>query len=107
MAQNQPPQGAKQQQVQIKISDEVLKGVYSNMAQISHTQEEFVLDFMNLYFSQQPPQGIIASRVIVSPAHMKRIATALQENIKKYEEKFGAIPENNPNPENNFGFRTE
>lgn len=107
MAQQIQPQGVKQQQVQIKISDEVLKGIYSNMAQISHSQEEFVLDFMNLYFSQQPPQGVIGSRVIVSPSHMKRIAAAIQENIKRYEEKFGAIPESNNPQENNIGFRTE
>jgi hypothetical protein len=105
METNQP--SAPQQQIQIKISDDILKGVYSNMAQISHVQEEFILDFMNVFFSQQPPQGVITSRVIVSPAHMKRIANAMQENIKRYEEKFGKIPENNNPQENNFGFRTE
>lgn len=107
MAQQIQPQGTQQQQIQIKISDELLKGVYSNMAQISHAQEEFVLDFMNVFFSQQPPQGVISSRVIVSPAHMKRIAAAIQENIKRYEEKFGVIPESSNTQENNFGFRTE
>jgi hypothetical protein len=99
-------QAASQQQVQIKISDETMKGVYSNMAQVSHVQEEFILDFMNVFFSQQPPQGVIASRVIISPAHMKRLAAAMQENIKRYEDKFGVIPANNNPQENNFGFRT-
>lgn len=75
------------------------------MAQISHAQEEFVLDFMNILFAQR--QGAVTSRVIVSPTHMKRIVAAMQENIKRYEEKFGAIPENANAEQNNFGFRTE
>ncbi len=58
------------QQIQIKVADEILPGKYSNMAQIVHTKDEFVLDFMNVL----PPQGIITSRVIVSPVHMKRLA---------------------------------
>ncbi len=103
--QNNPVPAAAQQQIQIKISDEVLQGVYSNMAQISHVQEEFILDFMNILFAQR--QGVVSSRVIVSPAHMKRIAAAIQENIKRYEEKFGAIPEHAESDHSNFGFRTE
>jgi hypothetical protein len=97
--QNVPPQGG---QIQVKITDEILKGVYSNMLQASHNKEEFVLDFMNIL----PPSGIINSRVIVSPGHMKRILTALQENVKRYEEQFGKIDEG-PGPGQNFGFRTE
>ncbi len=89
-------------QIQVKVSDEVLKGVYANMVQVSHGQEEFVLDFMNVF----PPQGIIASRVIVSPGHMKRLIAAMQENIKRYEGQFGQIAETS-NPQPNFGFRTE
>jgi hypothetical protein len=82
---DQPAQAG--QQLQVKASDEALKGTYANMAQISHTQEEFVLDFMNIY----PPQGILVSRVIVNPSHMKRIIAALQENLKRYESQFGGI----------------
>ncbi len=78
-----PPSG----QVQIKIDDQVLKGVYANALQIGHTKEEFVLDFMNLL----PPQGIAVARVLLSPGHMKRILAALEDNIKKYEEQFGKI----------------
>lgn len=105
MTQNQQPAGTPEQQIQIKITDELLPGAYSNMAQISHNQEEFILDFMNIFFAQK--QGVVSSRVIVSPAHMKRITAAMQENLKRYEEKFGNIPENNNPQENNFGFRTE
>lgn len=95
-------QTASSQQIQVKASDEALKGVYSNMAQIGHTQEEFVLDFMNLF----PPAGVLSARVIVSPAHVKRITQALAENIKKYEEQFGSIKVGSV-PEHKIGFRTE
>lgn len=91
-----------QQQIQIKATDEALKGVYSNMAQIVHTPEEFVLDFMNI----MPPAGNLVSRVLVSPAHAKRLAQALTENVKKFEDQFGAI-KNSESPDHKIGFRTE
>ncbi len=80
--------------INIKINDEVLKGVYSNTMQVLHTKEEFVMDFMDVF----PPNGIVAARVITSPGHMKRIARALQENLAKYEAKFGAIEESKAPP---------
>ncbi len=90
------------QQMQVKITDEVLKGVYSNLVQVAHTKEEFVLDFM----SMMPPQGIVNARVYLAPAHVKRLATALHDNVKKYEEQFGKIEEGgNTTPE--IGFKTE
>jgi len=94
MEQNQTPQ-----QLQIKARDEEMKGVYSNLMQIVHTKEEFVFDF----FLNAPPQGILASRVIISPGHAKRIAAALAENVKKYEEKFGPIT-GSELPEEKIGF---
>lgn len=66
-------QQTKPQQIQIKAQDEDLKGKYSNLMQITHTQEEFVLDF----FLVIPPQGTLASRVILSPGHLKRMIKAL------------------------------
>jgi len=76
-----------QQQIQIKAADKDLKGVYSNLMQISHTQEEFILDF----FTITPPVGVLASRVIMSPGHLKRMIGALQENLGRYEQQFGAV----------------
>lgn len=78
---------AEGQQIQIKVEDSVLKGVYANGAQVVHTPEEFILDFMNVF----PPAGMMVARVIVSPAHMKRIVAALQENLQRFEAQFGAI----------------
>ncbi|MDZ4229803.1 MAG: DUF3467 domain-containing protein [Candidatus Veblenbacteria bacterium] len=77
------------QQIQVKITDDVLKGVYANMAQIAHSKEEFVVDFLNL----MPPQGVVSARVYLSPAHTKRLAAALADNVKKYEDQFGKIDE--------------
>ena len=79
----------KPQEIKIKISDDVLKGVYSNNVMISHTREEFLLDFMNIF----PPEGIVNARVIMSPGHIKRLINALTDNVNKYEAKFGSIPE--------------
>ena len=87
------------QQLQIKVKDEDLKGAYSNMMQIVHTKEEFFFDF----FLNAMPQGMLASRVIVSPSHAKRIALALAENVKKYEEKFGPIMQSEV-PDEKIGF---
>ena len=96
------PQGQPGQQMQVKVTDEMLRGVYANMAQIAHTPEEFILDFMNLF----PPTGTVTARVILSPQHVKRIAAALQENIKRYEDQFGVIKAGS-DQQPHIGFRTE
>jgi hypothetical protein len=73
--------------IQIKAQDEVLAGKYANIAQVSHTKEEFVLDFMSVF----PPQGTLNSRVIMSPGHFKRMILAMQDNLQKYETQFGSV----------------
>jgi hypothetical protein len=73
----------------VKIDDEELKGRYSNLLRITHTREEFILDFINLV----PPQGIVTARIITSPGHLKRILRALAANLERYEETYGTIPE--------------
>lgn len=90
------------QQLQIKASDDLLKGAYANMAQISHGAEEFILDFANM----MPPTGQLVARVIISPSHAKRLVQALNDNIKKYEEKFGTISLAVV-PDQKMGFKTE
>ena len=77
------------QQIQVKAEDRVLQGVYANIAQIIHTKEEFVLDFMNVF----PPTGTLNARVVISPGHFKRMISAMQENLKRYESQFGKIAE--------------
>ena len=87
-------------QIQIKASDEKLKGEYANVMQVLHTKEEFVLDFLTVF----PPTGALNSRVIVSPSHFKRMVAAMQENLKKYEDQFGKI-EPSEAPNNTIGFQ--
>lgn len=88
-----------EQQIQLKASDETLRGRYANAVQISHTKEEVVFDFLSL----MPPQGQLVSRMIVSPGHAKRFLTALQDNLGKYEKQFGALSAE-PAPPQDFGF---
>jgi hypothetical protein len=90
------------QQIQIKATDEKLAGVYANMMQVSHTKEEFVLDFVNIL----PPSGQLVARILVSPAHAKRIMLALQDNIQRYETQFEKI-EGATTDKPGFGFKTE
>ena len=77
------------QAVNVKISDEELKGRYSNLLRIAHTREEFILDFINLV----PPQAVVSARIVTSPGHLKRIIQALHANLKRYEENHGEIQE--------------
>lgn len=75
-----------QKQIQIKAKDEDLKGVYSNLMIVSHTKEEFCLDFINNF---NPP--VLTARVLMSPGHFKRMIQAMETNMKKYEEQFGSV----------------
>ena len=75
------------QEVKINFPPELQGGVYSNNMVVSHTKEEFILDFLMV----APPAGAVTARVVVSPGHMKRILSALQDNISKYEKNFGTI----------------
>jgi len=80
----QPQQGSR-----IRLPEELQGGVYANNMQVGHTQEEFIIDFLMM----APPAGVVTSRVIISPRHMKRIISALQTNMKRYEDKFGLVEE--------------
>ncbi len=88
-------EGKKPHEVGIKITDEILRGVYANNMVVAHSKEEFFVDFINAI----PPQGIVTARVIISPGHMKRIIRALSDNMNRYEAKFGEIAEA-PEPTN-------
>ncbi len=73
----------------VKIADDDLKGRYANLVRITHTREEFILDFINMV----PPQGAVTARVITSPGHLKRLIRALSGNLELYEKNFGSIIE--------------
>jgi hypothetical protein len=73
--------------IKVRLPNEVKGGVYANSLSIVHTPEEFILDFLMV----SPPEGVVTARVIVSPGHVKRIFSALQDNIAKYEKNYGMI----------------
>jgi hypothetical protein len=85
-----------QHQISIQIDAQSATGVYSNLMMISHRKEEFILDFLFVQ-PQRTAQGQavanLRSRVITTPEHMKRILKAIEENISRYEQSFGAIHE--------------
>ena len=78
-----------EQQIQIQIDEQTSKGAYANLAVLSHSENEFVVDFVFIH----PPLGKVVSRIITSPSHAKMLMKALAENISQYEKKFGVIPE--------------
>ena len=80
---------ATHQQVQVVFPDNIKGGVYSNYMVVRHTKEEFVLDFIMVV----PPAGSVTARVVISPGHMKRMISALKENMGKYESNFGKVAE--------------
>jgi len=91
-----------QREFKIDFPASLKGGVYCNNMMVTHTKEEFIMDFMVL----TPPVGTITSRVIMSPGHMKRTISALQDNLKKYEERFGKIQEAAEPTKEKFGFHT-
>ena len=76
-------------QIQIELSDEVAQGTYSNLAIISHSTSEFVVDFVRIMPGIQ--QAKVKSRIILTPEHAKRLLFAMKENIDKFEKTFGTI----------------
>ena len=75
--------------IQLQIDDAVAQGTYANLVLINHSENEFVLDFA--YIQPANPMARVRARVISSPRHTKRLLAALQKNVERYEERFGAI----------------
>ncbi|MFP4059579.1 MAG: DUF3467 domain-containing protein [Bacteroidota bacterium] len=76
-------------QIQIELKEDVAQGVYSNLAVITHSSSEFVLDFVRIMPGL--PKAQVKSRVILTPEHAKRLLTALKDNIAKFENIHGEI----------------
>lgn len=87
---------AEQKELKINITPEKAQGVFANLALISHTPTEFVLDFAQIMPGIQ--QANVVSRVIVTPDQAKKLLAALQNNIAQYEKKFGPIQPIGPVP---------
>lgn len=87
-----------QNQLNIELPQEVAHGIYSNLVIISHSNSEFVFDFVQIL--PGTPKAEVRSRIIMTPYHAKRLMFALEDNIDKFEDTFGDIPV--PDMDNNL-----
>lgn len=93
-------------QINIELSEEVAEGTYANLVMIAHSPEEFILDFIRVMPGL--PKAGVKSRIIITPAHSKRLLRALGENIARYEMAHGEINEHTPPGQGiQFGFPGE
>ena len=92
----------KQDKLNIELTEEIAEGIYSNLAIISHSNSEFVLDFIKVMPGL--PKAKVKSRIMMTPQHAKRLMRALQDNINKFEAQFGQVKEmEGPSFPMNFG----
>lgn len=76
-------------QISIELTEEVAEGIYSNLAIITHSSSEFIVDFINIM--PGTPKSKVKARIILTPEHAKRLNSALIDNIQKYESMHGEI----------------
>lgn len=94
----------KKNQINIELSEEIAQGIYSNLAIITHSNSEFVLDFVRLM--PGIPKAKVQSRIVLTPEHAKRLMFALKDNVEKFEQANGKIKNlesNHPVIPMNFG----
>jgi len=94
-------------QIQIELPEEISEGIYANFAVISHSPSEFVLDFSRMV--PGTPKAKVQARLIMTPINSKMLLKALEDNVKKFESKFGEIklPEKTPQAKGPIGFSGE
>jgi hypothetical protein len=80
---------APQIQIQIEIDPATANGAFVNMALVNHTETEFTLDL--IYVQPQAPKATVRARAITTPKHMKRLLLAIQDNLARYEARFGPV----------------
>ncbi|MBR4772766.1 MAG: DUF3467 domain-containing protein [Bacteroidales bacterium] len=76
-------------EINIELSPEIAQGIYTNLAIITHSHSEFIMDYVQMMPGVPKPK--VVSRVIMAPEHAKRLLKALQDNIAKYEQEHGEI----------------
>lgn len=82
-------------QINIELPEEIADGIYSNLAVITHSNSEFVVDFIKIMPGM--PKAKVKSRIVLTPQHAKRFAKALLDNLMKYEAANGEIAESAQN----------
>lgn len=85
----------KKNQLNIELKEDVADGIYSNLAIITHSNAEFVADFIRVMPGM--PKARVKARIVLTPQHAKRLMRALQDNIQKYEAVHGPISDSKPN----------
>ena len=91
------------QQLQIELGEKEAEGIYSNLAIITHSPAEFIIDFTRV--TPGVPRARVLSRIIMTPTHMKLLMGAMRENMERYENQFGEVRVDGQN-DHPFGFRT-
>ena len=91
----------KQFGIDLELSAEVAQGHYSNLAIISHSSSEFIVDFATVLPGVEKAR--VKSRIILTPEHAKRLLRSLQENIVRYESAMGKIEIPSPQPHSDSG----
>jgi len=91
-------------QLNIELDEQTGQGTYANLAVITHSSSEFILDFVRVMPGM--PKSKVQSRIILTPEHAKRLLFALQDNIQKYESNFGQIQVQSSKIPMNFGGNT-
>ena len=81
-------------QLNIELTEDVAEGVYSNLAIITHSNAEFVFDFIRVM--PGVPKAKVKSRIVMTPQHAKRLLRALADNVAKFEATHGEIAEQDP-----------
>ena len=76
-------------QLSIELNEEIAEGVYTNLAIISHSNSEFIMDFVNIM--PGVPKAKVKSRVVMNPQNTKRLIHALTENVRKFEQAHGSV----------------
>lgn len=101
MSDHQPPGPT---EINIELSEEVAEGVYTNLSIISHSNAEFILDFIRLM--PNVPKAKVKSRIIMTPQQAKRLMQALGENVRRYEAAHGTIKHTDAPPAFPMNFNT-
>ncbi len=83
------PKQGQQQQINIELGEKEAEGIYSNLAIITHSPAEFVIDFTRVL--PGVPKAKVHARIVMTPQHTKMLLAALRDNIEKFEKKFGEI----------------
>lgn len=93
----------KAKQIQVELDEKVGTGEYSNLAIVTHSPAEFILDFTQVMPGL--PKARVRARIIMAPIHARAFSMALNENIQKYEARFGDIQVSQDEWAKEFGFK--